>query len=69
MYKERGPEFIVGIEAFLRAAAAYKKPKGKRDEHYICCPCVDCKNEKQFSNIEQIRAHLIRRGFKAGYTR
>ena len=46
----------------------YKKPKRKCDEHYICCPCVDCKNEKQFLNIEQIRAHLICRGFKAGYT-
>ncbi|XP_062223321.1 uncharacterized protein LOC133922140 [Phragmites australis] len=69
MYKERGPEFIVGIEAFLRSTVAYKKPKGKRDEHYICCSFVNCKNEKQFSNIEQIRAHLIRRGFKASYTR
>ena len=31
-------------------------------------PCVDCKNEKQFSNIEAIRTHLLRRGFKPGYT-
>ena len=68
IYKDRGPEFFAGVEDFLRAAAVYKKPTRKRADHYICCPCVDCKNEKQFSNIEQIRTHLICMGFKAGYT-
>jgi hypothetical protein len=71
MYKSdrRGQEFFHGVDAFFRAAAAYRKPKKKSDDHYICCPCVDCKNEKQFSGIEQIRAHLLRRGFKPDYIR
>ena len=36
--------------------------------HYISCPCLDCYNEKKTSNIEEIREHLIHRGFMSGYT-
>ena len=61
----REREFFNGVTSFVKAAMAYKS---KQMTDYIYCPCVDCKNEKQFSNIEAIRAHLIRRGFKAGYT-
>ena len=66
-YDHRGQEFFHGVDAFFRAAMAYRKPKNKRDDHYICCSCVNCKNEKQFSGIEQIHAHLFCRGFKPCY--
>jgi hypothetical protein len=62
----REREYFVGLNSFVRAATAYKS--NDQLNNYICCPCVDCNNEKQFSNIEKIREHLIRRGFKPDYT-
>ena len=56
-----------GLEIFLEVAAKYKKPKDMSVIHYICCPCLDCCNEKA-SNIEGICEHLIHRGFMSGYT-
>jgi hypothetical protein len=38
------------------------------DVHYICCPCVDCCSEKKTQDIEEIREHLLVRGFMSGYT-
>jgi hypothetical protein len=38
------------------------------DVHYICCPCVDCCNEKKTRDIEEIHDHLLVRGFMSGYT-
>jgi hypothetical protein len=38
------------------------------DVHYICCPCIDCCNEKKTRDIEEIREHLLVRGFISGYT-
>ena len=35
---------------------------------YMYCPCIDCGNLKMFNNSAQIEGHLIRRGFKRGYT-
>jgi hypothetical protein len=39
--------FIEGLETFLETSAKYRKPENKSDVHYICCPCVDCCNEKR----------------------
>jgi hypothetical protein len=33
------------------------------DVHYICCPFIDCCNEKKTQDIEEIREHLLVRGF------
>lgn len=35
----------------------------------ISCPCCDCKNLRKYRSSELIKEHLIRRGFKNGYTR
>jgi hypothetical protein len=59
--------FIEGLETFLETAAEYKKPKNISDAHYICCPCVDCCNKKKTRDIEDIREHLLVRGFMSGY--
>jgi hypothetical protein len=39
--------FIEGLKAFLEAAVEYKKLENLSDVNYICCPCVDCCNEKR----------------------
>jgi hypothetical protein len=60
--------FIKGLETFLEIAAEYKKPENISDVLYICCPCVDCRDEKKTRYIEEIREHLLVRGFMSGYT-
>jgi hypothetical protein len=60
--------FIEGLETFLETATEYKKSENKSDVHYICCPCVDCCNEKKTQDIEVIHEHLLVRGFMSGYT-
>jgi hypothetical protein len=60
--------FTEGLETFLEIAAEYKKPENMFDVHYICCPCVDCYNEKKTRDIEEIHEHLLVRGFMSRYT-
>jgi hypothetical protein len=62
-----GQHFIEGLEFFLETAAEYKKPENMSDVHYICCPCVDCCNEKKTQDIEEINEHLFVRGFMSIY--
>jgi Transposase-associated domain len=38
-------------------------------DQIIFCPCRDCQNLRRFRNIEEVRVHLIRRGFKERYTK
>jgi hypothetical protein len=57
-----------GLETFLETAAEYKKLKIMSDVHYICCSCIDCCNEKKTQDIEEIREHLLAKGFMSGYT-
>ena len=67
MYTENrvSEEYINGVSAFTRAAEEDMLNKGAE---YMYCPCIDCENLKMFNNRAQIEAHLIRRGFKKGYT-
>jgi hypothetical protein len=60
--------FFYGLETFLEATAKYNNPEDMFVGHYICCPCVDCYNEKMTSDIEKIHEHLMARGFMSGYT-
>jgi hypothetical protein len=60
--------FIEGLKTFLETTAEYKKPEDISDVHYICCPCVDCCNEKKTRDIEETPEHLLVRGFISGYT-
>jgi hypothetical protein len=57
-----------GLKTFLETVAEYKKPENMSDVHYICCPCINCCNEKNTRDIEEIREHLLVRGFMSGYT-
>ena len=58
-------EYVNGVVAFRRAAEEDMLKKGI---NLMYCPCIDCGNLKMFNNSAQIEAHLIRRGFKKGYT-
>jgi hypothetical protein len=60
--------FIEGLETFLETGAKYQKPEDMSDVHYICCPCIDCYDEKKTRDIEEIREYLLVRHFMSGYT-
>jgi hypothetical protein len=60
--------FYRGIEKFLETATEYNKLENMSDVHYVCCPCVDCCNEKKTRDIEEICEHLLVRGFLSRYT-
>ncbi|XP_031108741.1 uncharacterized protein LOC116013235 [Ipomoea triloba] len=49
---------------FVQIAEEYASKIG---EKYIVCSCCDCRNLKKFRGIDEIKSHLIRRGFKEGY--
>ena len=58
------PTYVNGLKEFVAAAESYKTSQ-KQD--FVCCPCVNCKNEKGYP-IEQIYEHLVVWGFIPGYT-
>ena len=62
-------EYINGVEDFIKCATSYLEKKEKEDgkEQMILCPCRDCNNFKKYRNIDTVRDHLFRRGFKEGY--
>ena len=54
--------FREGVKSFLLVAERNRNRKG-----FMCCPCVDCRNEKDYSSSRDIQSHLLRRGFMPGY--
>jgi len=57
-------DFVNGVDSFVQTAKAHKNIQ---DDGNVYCPCIDCKNQKQFGNVEQIRFHLLFRGFMPNY--
>ncbi|WVZ58755.1 hypothetical protein U9M48_008988 [Paspalum notatum var. saurae] len=57
----RSEEFIAGVHQFLSIA------KRNMDSRFIRCPCIDCKNQKEYSSSRDIQMHLMRRGFMPNY--
>ena len=53
-------EYLSSIEAFIAAADADKLD---RRMSTICCPCIDCQNERKFPSSLHVQAHLIIWGF------
>ncbi|XP_019156961.1 PREDICTED: uncharacterized protein LOC109153561 [Ipomoea nil] len=67
MYEKRTTlKYMQGVQEFIQYA---EKNKSKKTEEFIVCPCCDCKNLRGFRSSEQVKSHLIRRGFKKGYSR
>ncbi|KAK1696106.1 hypothetical protein QYE76_012803 [Lolium multiflorum] len=54
MYGNRcAPAFREGVNSFLLVAEANKSKQG-----FMCCPCLKCKNEKDYSCSRDIKSHL-----------
>ena len=49
--QSRDSTVVDGVDYFVKAAKADINKK-KKGDGYIYCPCIDCKNEKQFKNVE-----------------
>ena len=54
--------FREGVKSFLLVAERNRNRKG-----FMCCPCVDCRNEKDYYYSRDIQSHLLRRGFMPSY--
>ena len=66
MYKARrtSNEYISGVRELMEVAVEdMTRKRGKK----LLCPCVDCGNNKR-QPVDEVRCHLIRRGFKLNYT-
>ena len=56
--------FLVEVSKFIDVARAHAASLGRKE---IICPCVDCKNKKVFTVPEEIKSHLVKRGFTPDY--
>src|SRR3954467_11165124 len=54
--------FREGVRSFRVVAE-----ENKRRDGFMCCPCVDCRNEKAHTSARVIQSHLLRSGFMSGY--
>jgi hypothetical protein len=55
------PEFIRGVHEFINVAKANTR------NSFMCCPCVQCKNEKDYSCSKVLHEHLFTSGFIPNY--
>ena len=63
MYGDRrSAAFREGVRSFCLVAEANKKWDG-----FMCCLCVECKNEKAHTSARVIQSHLLRSGFMSGF--
>ena len=62
MYGDRRlPEFITGLRNFIGVAQANSL------NGFMCCPCVNCQNKKDYSSSKTLHSHLLRFGFMPSY--
>ena len=52
MTDRRSMEFIDGVHEFIKVAENHKYGD------FGCCPCKNCKNEKDYSSSRTIHSHL-----------
>ena len=57
-------EYLNGLKSFIRAAELDMLNQRKSA---MCCPCVDCQNDRKFTSSMHVHAHLIIRGFMDDY--
>jgi hypothetical protein len=55
------PEFMRGMHDFLNVA------KANTWNGFMCCPCVLCKNEKDYSCSRKTHEHMFTSGFMPNY--
>ena len=62
MYGDRRkPEYIMGLQNFITVA------QSNSQNGFICCPCVECQNQKDYSSSKTLHSHLLRKGFMPSY--
>ena len=62
MYADRlSNEFIEGVHSFLLVAEANKR------NGFICFPCGECRNQKEYSPSRVLHGQLFWSGFMFGY--
>ena len=67
MYGNRiSATFLQGVDKFIRVALERQSQNGLK---LVLCPCCDCNNSRGYRDVDQIKDHFIRRGFKSNYTR
>jgi len=59
------PQYLRRLKSFIQIARADMEA---RSETTMYCPCLDCGNDKKYSDFEVVYAHLIIRGFVPNYT-
>jgi len=59
------PQYLRGLKSFIEFARANMEARSKTTIYYLC---LDCGNDKKYSDFEVVYAHLIVRGFVANYT-
>ena len=59
------PQYLGGFKTFMEIARANMEARSKTT---IYCLCLDCKNDKKYSDFEVVYAHLIVRGYLPNYT-
>ena len=63
MYGDRrSGAYREGVRSFIVVAEANKRWDG-----FMCCSCVECRNEKDYTSSRVIQSHLLRSGFMSGY--
>src|SRR4051812_42852147 len=58
---QREPGYIKGVDKFIDVATANK------ENGFMRCPCVQCRNNKEYSSSKIIRVHLVMKGFMPSY--
>jgi hypothetical protein len=62
MYDDRHTsEFIEGLRNFGDVAWA------NIQNGYMCCPCIDCENKKEYSSQKILHSHVLWKGFMPNY--
>ena len=59
------PQYLRGLKSFIQIARANMEA---RSETTMYCPCLDCGNDKKYSDFEVVYVYLIVRGFVPNYT-
>ena len=63
MYGDRRSDaYRVGVRSFRLVAEANKWRDG-----FMCCPCVECRNEQAHTSSRVIQSHLRWSSFMSGY--
>ena len=55
-------EYITSMHGFLEVAKTKKNASG-----FMCCPCSDCRNERDYHDPGTLHLHLLKYGFMSNY--